>query len=296
MFHLLKKSATPLRRGLPQLGMLALALSLSALEGPATAREGDQIGQPAVSLTYDATAETLLRSEPQALYRSADEGRSWEAVSLPSSAANGRVAVVDAPAEGGALYIAGPGLGVLRTEDGGESWVALNEGLPGTEVASFAAHSTQPETLYVYLPETGIYRSQDAGKSWRLVDKGPEGIRQLIHSNMEGSMDSGWLYAATPDGGRVSMDCFCFWRGMNGLGGEVHSIAYDPQQPEHLYAIAETGLFRSTDGGQNWEQAASPESATALTVAPSGTLYAASEDGTLLRSTDRAETWERIGG
>lgn len=255
----------------------------------------DSRGQLA-ALAYDAGGGALLKSDGTAVYRSADDGNTWETIPLPPSA-KGSVAAVAAPAkQEGVVYAAGPGLGVLRTENGGSNWIALNTGLPGTEIAAFAAHATLPETLYAYLPESGIYRSQDAGKSWKLMDRGPENTHQLLHTDMKGSMETGWLYAATVEGVRVSMDCFCLWRDAGELTGRVESLAYDPQQPERLYAVSEHGLFRSTNGGQDWEQTSSPETAvTALIVTPSGALYAASSDGALFRSRDHAETWERVG-
>jgi photosystem II stability/assembly factor-like uncharacterized protein len=110
-------------------------------------------------------------------------------------------------------------------------------------------------------------------------------------------METGWLYAATLQGVRVSMDCFCLWRDAGQINGKIDNLAYDPQQPERLYAASEQGLFRSTNGGQDWEQTVSPETAvTTLIVTPSGTVYAASSDGGLFRSVDHSETWERVDG
>src|SRR3546814_15414001 len=70
-----------------------------------------------------------------------------------------------------------------------------------------------PDTVYAVVAEQGIYRSEDGGAGWRMMDKGPEAeIQRIIHSNLEGSMQSGWLFAATDRGVYRSMDCFCGWR------------------------------------------------------------------------------------
>jgi photosystem II stability/assembly factor-like uncharacterized protein len=277
-------------------GALALAVNLVAAHGVACARE-DRPRGAVVALTYEAGTGTLLKAHARALYRSSDGGQSWSAIPLPSSVKDGIIAAVGSAAENQrVLYVAGPGLGVLRSEDNGDSWVARNDGLPSRDVVAFATHAEQPETLYAFIPDGGIYRSQDAGKSWRLMDRGPEGTRQLVHSDMEGSMETGWLYAPTAHGVRVSMDCFCLWRDAGELAGQIYSVVYDPRQPEHVYAAAEQGFFRSTNGGQEWEQATSPGPAVmALTLTPSGVLYAATGDDALFRSVDRADTWERIG-
>lgn len=279
------------RRLVPAVAVVLFSVHLNA----ARAEEGSS--NPIVALAFDNEAKALLKSDGVALYRSADGGASWQIVPLPPNA-QGKVTAIATPADRkGIVYVAGPGLGVLRTEDDGAHWTALNDGLPDTQVAGLTAHATQPDTVYAYLPERGIYRSQDAGKSWRLMDRGPERIGQLIHSNLAGSMESGWLYAATDDGVQLAMDCFCFWRDAGSLDGAVRAVSFDPSEPKQVYAASEHGLFRSIDGGQTWE-AATPlaPTVTAVLVTPPGTVFAATGDGKLYRSTDRAATWEPVGG
>src|SRR5260370_2025760 len=103
------------------------------------------------------------------------------------------------------------------------AWVERTEGLPGLDVIAVADHATHPDTIYAIVEERGIYRSQDAGKSWRMMDRGPrDGLVQLIHSDMPGSMQSGWLFAATSSGVRRIMDCFCLWQDAGGQIGRAH--------------------------------------------------------------------------
>src|SRR3546814_7687084 len=91
-----------------------------------------------------------------------------------------------------------------------KSWSHVDRGLPSRDVIAFAAHSAVPDTVYAVVAEQGIYRSEDGGAGWRMMDKGPEAeIQRIIHSNLEGSMQSGWLFAATDRGVYRSMDCFC---------------------------------------------------------------------------------------
>lgn len=257
-------------------------------------------GEPAgaiVALDYDAAGQRLLKAYPHALYRSGDGGASWEAVPLPGAAQVGEISAVTAPAgAAGTLYIAGPGLGVMRSEDEGRSWVSVDEELPGRDVRAFATHVDQTRTLYAFFEEA-IYRSEDAGDTWTKMDGGPGvPVRRVFHSDMEGSMQSGWLFAATNDGVRRSMDCFCGWRPTGELpGGEVFDVAYDPESPDHVYAATASGLFRSVNGGESWEPVSASTRATALAVDPqTGALYAAADE-TLLRSRDQGRTWEPAG-
>jgi photosystem II stability/assembly factor-like uncharacterized protein len=94
------------------------------------------------------------------VYRSGDGGRHWAPVGLPPSSTPRTITAIAVFAGGnGALYVAGLGIGVLRSED--------------------------------------------SGQRWRLMDAGPRGgITRLVHSNMPGSMQSGWLFVAGPQGVR----------------------------------------------------------------------------------------------
>lgn len=252
-----------------------------------------------VAVAFEADG-ALLKSSQDALHRSENGGREWMAVPMPAADGDGRVMDIAVPAGASesVFYLAGPGLGVQRTENAGDEWTALNEGLPSRELVAFAAHADRPETLYAVIAKEGIYRSEDAGASWQMMDKGPkQGLHELIHSDMEGSMQSGWLFAATPEGVQRAMDCFCLWRDAGDLSGEVSAIAYDPRQPARLFAAAGDVLHRSTDGGESWEAVAAPGgTVTALTLTPEGALYAGTENGGLFRRTDEGGDWEEVDG
>jgi photosystem II stability/assembly factor-like uncharacterized protein len=272
--------------------LIALLFGIGA--APATAEKSAQ--RRVVALAYESHTDALLKAYPHALYRSDDGGKSWR--KLPVAAVeDGEIASLAAsPAVMGVMYIAGQGLGVLRTDDGGKTWVERDDGLPNRVVLAIAAHITQPDTVYAVVQDSGVYRSQDGGKSWRLMDRSSQGgISQLIHSNMAGSMQTGWLFAATPKGVRRVMDCFCLWQDAGALGSPARSVAFDPRQPAHIFAATEKGLFRSADGGENWTQMKSPASKiSALAFAPSGILYAITEDGALFESADQGDAWKQV--
>lgn len=188
-------------------------------------------------------------------------------------------------AKGGdeSLYLAGPGLGIWRYDEASKRWQSLNDTLPDLGVTAIAAHATQPDTLYAYLGDGGMFRSRDDGAEWVKVDNGPrEPVQAFLHSDMPGSMESGWLFAGTTRGVARSMDCFCFWGDAGELRGTVTAIDYDPSAPENVYAVIEGQLHHSSDGGESWAGLKIPEPVTALTFSLKEGLVVGTEDGDLL--------------
>lgn len=246
-------------------------------------------------MAYSQRTGALYKSDGRALYRSDDDGKQWRKVSLnplPDGARITSVAVSAGVPE--ALYVAGPGLGVLKNADTGKSWIPIANGLPSRDVVALAAHSTAVETVYAMVTGRGIYRSEDGGARWRMVDKGPPArLRQFIHSNLAGSMQSGWIYAATDKGVYRAMDCFCGFRPAGTLPGSASAISYNPKQPTELYAAVGSQVFRTANGGESWQQAESPGGAvTALAHTPAGALYALLADGRVARSRNKGREWE----
>ena len=250
------------------------------------------------ALSYDQTSNRLLKVDDNTLSQSENGGKTWLNIALPPAVEKGTLATAVVPAENGdALYIAGPAIGVQRSEDNGESWQALNANLPSRNVIAFTVHRNQPETLYAVIADDGLYQSEDAGNTWKKMDSGPtQTIRRLVHSDMEGSMQTGWLYAVSDDAVRLSMDCFCGWRLSGDLDtAKVHDVTYNVNEPKQVFVSTEQGLFRSNNGGQQWEPIASEgeeEKKVALALASEGTLYALEADGDLVISEDQGKTWE----
>lgn len=195
-----------IRLGLPA---LALALLLGGAWPAVSAAAKTEPGPRPTSLAVDATDGSLVKVEG-GLFRSMDRGRTWHPLALPTGLDPGALRhVATTAAAPSSLYAAGPGVGVLRSDDRGKTWRAINIGLPSHEVEAFAVHTFRPDTLYVWIKGQGIVRTEDGGKSWQKMDDGPpSSVAGLAHSTLEGSMNTGWLYAATPGGPYLSMDCF----------------------------------------------------------------------------------------
>ena len=184
----------------------------TAASEPATAvglpaLSGDQLANGSVALAFNPADDSLLLARSDGLYRW--QTGVWASVSLPLTGQwSGVVIDPDQPAT---IYASGLGAGVMRSDDGGTNWRAIDSGLPSQDVTALALHSFQHETLYAWLKGDGVYRTEDGGAHWvRLPDRGPADtdVRGLVHSTLPGSMNTGWLYASTPTGAYLSMDCF----------------------------------------------------------------------------------------
>ncbi len=193
----------PIRLSRPAL-LLALLVGLPGAAFPAA--PGSAAPGP-LSLAVDPADGSLIKSEG-GLFRSADQGRTWEALVLPRGAQPRSIRhVATTAAAPSRLYLAGPGLGVARSDDRGRTWRPINAGLPSQAVAALAVHSFRPDTLYAWIDGQGIFRTEDGGGRWAKMDGGPTApVAFLAHSTLEGSMNTGWLYAATPEGPYLSMD------------------------------------------------------------------------------------------
>lgn len=274
-----------------------IGIAFLAASNVATA-DDSQSRRTIVALAFDASTHTFIKAEADALHRRADDGADWQALPLPDTAKQGRITAVAISSQAPhTVYLAGRGLGVLRSSDLGKTWVSKDDGLPSRDVVALTVHADQAATVYVYLAGKGIFRSEDAGDHWRLMDAGPrDAILQLVHSNMPGSMQTGWLFAATGKGVGRSMDCFCGWRDAGAVGRQVTAVAYDPREPHRVYAAATEGLFVSDNGGEQWSSVRSPGRITALIATPAGRLIAGTDAGALFQSADGGLTWRRIDG
>lgn len=237
------------------------------------------------TLWYDAVGDQLFKIADNRLFKSNTSTVEWREIDLPQEWKNTGLTSVVTPESGeGILYVAGPGTGIWGSSDHGRTWSNVGEGLPSNAVVALAAHRDQTETLYAVLDQEGLYRSQDAGQNWKKMDGGPiKPIRRLLHSDMEGSMETGWLYAVSDDAVRLSMDCFCGWRLSGGMdAGMVYDVTYDRQNPEQVYAATDAGVWISADGGQQWQLTESDAAPVAIVAIPSG-LVGIDNQGETLR-------------
>ncbi len=173
----------------------------------------------------------------------------------------------------------------------GWHWQPYSDGLPAYAlVVTVAVQPGEPSAIYAgsYEPP-GVWRSADGGQSWQLDDQGLEGS-PVFCLHWDAARRQWW--AGTRDGLYTRpAGSGASWRAAALSGQPVYAIAADGRG--RLYAAAEGGLFRTSDGG-TWASVPLPADAAKTAIL----AVAASLDGrTLLAGTAGQGLWvSRNGG
>jgi len=202
----------------------------------------------------------------------------------------------------------GSGSGVYKSQDAGQTWRLVSDGLPGEDVAALAFSQDDPPVLYAAV-RSSLFASTDGGANW--IQQAAQVGNGRGFSRMRVAPGNGnALYAvAVIEGTFHSEDGGYNWMAINnGLPEDsngsvnVQALAIDPADADVLYAgtgwgaSSGNGVFKSTDGGQTWAPANRgmiDYGITALAINPtdSQVVYAGADRGELFKSTDGGETW-----
>ncbi len=205
---------------------------------------------------------TLADSSRQGIYRSDDNGRTWQLASPgPGVMIN---AMAMHPTNKVALYAGAAGGPVAttnnlwRSNDGGRTWDKFFLSLPGNvdglipDVTALAVDPHQPEILYVGTDGKGMYRFDVGHGGYGYSLSGDIPLYDAHIQDIAVGPD-GRVYVLTSEGLFVSIDDA--WEKLDTLPEQpAVSLAVDLTDPQTLYAGApSSGAYRSTDGGQTWE-------------------------------------------
>jgi hypothetical protein len=231
--------------------------------------------------------------EPAALFESRDAGESWSLVRglyehphrprwVPGNGGLCLHTIMPDPSNRERVYVAVSSGGVYRTDDGGKSWLARNNGVRvtfmpekypefGQCVHKIAMHESRPERLFLQ-NHWGVYRSDNHGDSWQDIARGlPSdfGFAMLVHPH-----DADCVYIVpvesdefrcTPDGHlRVyrTRNAGASWEALKrGLPQKSayetvlrDAMSSDSLDPAGIYFGTRSGkLYGSRDEGKSWK-------------------------------------------
>lgn len=196
-------------------------------------------------------------SEERGVYKSVDGGQSWKRV-LFRDAKSGAVDIALDRTNPQVMYAAiweayrkeyqmssgGPGSGLFKSTDGGETWTEITRatGLPAGLVGKIgvAVTAAKPGRVYALIENEngGLFMSDDAGASWKLMNT-DRNIRQRAfyythlfadHQNADLVYIENVSFYRSTDAGKTLVSIG------NGSHGDWHDLWIDPEDPEHLVA------------------------------------------------------------
>ena len=178
--------------------------------------------------------------------------------------------------------------GVWKTDDAGRTWNPIFDDQPTGSIGAIAVAPSNPDILYVGSGEglqrpdlsvgDGLYKSSDGGKTWRhlglrdgqqipaiLVDPdNPDRLFVAVLGHPYGPNSERGVFRST-DGGQSFQKVLY----KNDRTGAI-DLAFDPTDPRTVYAVLwqaqqgpwengaftgpNSGLFKSTDGGDTWTE------------------------------------------
>jgi photosystem II stability/assembly factor-like uncharacterized protein len=159
------------------------------------------------------------------------------------------------------FYSGGPGSGLYRSMDGGDTWERLVKDLPEGTLGriGIAVSRSNPDVVYALIEheDAGIWRSQDKGDSWeRMCDNATYtqiNFRPFYYSQIRiDPTDENVVYVFS-GGSYVSRDGGKKFRLISaGTHPDHHALWIDPQNPLHLIDGNDGGIDISYDAGKTW--------------------------------------------
>ncbi|MEL6230545.1 MAG: YCF48-related protein [Cyanobacteria bacterium J06627_3] len=164
-----------------------------------------------------------------------------------------------------------------------------------TQVKLSPSYSSD-KTLYS-LVRGNLFKSTDAGNSWKRIVQGLDTLTPFSTLTIDQAQGQVLAMGTYGDGIFRSDDQGESWQQANdGLHtldiGVVYSLPSNAQVM--LAAGTDSGLSRSTDGGQTWVSVVDASQTFAVITEAEGTVWAGDETGLLLSSSDGGQSWQSL--
>lgn len=245
-------------------------------------KQTGQIGRMLVhptnpDIAYAAVLGHAFGPNPErGVYRTTDGGKTWKQV-LKKDADTGAIDICFDPANPRILFAAlyqvrrtpwslvsgGPGSGLYRSEDAGETWKEIipdddENGLPpcpwGRVGIAVAPNDSRRVYALIEADKGGLYRSDDGGEKWELVNPGRY-LRQRPWYFSTVTVDP-----ANPDvvwcptvRSLKSIDGGKTFKSVKGPHHpDHHHLWIDPKNPRRIVDSNDGGIDISTNGGETW--------------------------------------------
>jgi len=208
------------------------------------------------------------------VFKTVDGGNNWKQV-LGDQAWTGATELEIDPTNPSILYAAtwdrhrtvaaymggGPGSGLHRSMDGGESWRKLEGGLPTSNLGKIGLTISpqKPDVLYAAIEldrrKGGVYKSTDKGSTWKKMSDavsggtGPHYYQELYACphNFDRIYLMDVRIQVSDDGGRNFRRLSEKYK-----HSDNHAIAFKNNDPNYLLVGTDGGIYESYDLAQNW--------------------------------------------
>ncbi|MBT9312011.1 WD40/YVTN/BNR-like repeat-containing protein [Leptothoe kymatousa] len=201
----------------------------------------DVVQQVELSPSYqqDQTMYLLVRGN---FLKSRDGGTTWQRQVQGLDHRGPMTAFAIGATEPQHLYLTTEGDGVYESENGGEGWQRINQGLPELALDRVAVSTTDADQVFVTGHDGNVYRRD--GDSWTLAlaTEQPVGAIATAATHIIVGDQQGQLYQSK-DGGKT-------WSTLGSTDSAITSISLAPDPNTFWVGTEGQGVLTTTDGGQ----------------------------------------------
>src|SRR5262245_39095050 len=189
---------------------------------------------PIPTVVFDLQNPDIVYARPPLnfggrLFKSTDQGKNWKDIGPPgTSITDFATSFQDTKT----MFIAAIG-GVFKSTNAGETWRAVNSGLPReVAVQTLAIHPQNQNTVYIGT-RSGVFKTANGGENWNIIKEGESRFALAVDPR-----NGDTIYVA-PFNGPVSRstDGGKTWTTSNQrLESSIFMLVIDPQVPRTIYA------------------------------------------------------------